>query len=322
MRLMIELERRISGDWFDLREAGKDQYALIEYLGLSSQDLGRLAEELRGAVEEGLIEYKDVILRRAFITLEAVQFQSVRFEELQAREQPLKDLVFIILLQRLLCTGVIPLPKSKEGEGLSPDELDVNGVLAEIRNRIKRDPNFQKHPAVKNIFVQVALYQKERKKMEELLPMIKQDKKDVFRANFGATFKRILDSIKKNYTDILKEEESRRLAKENKQDLLNRVPLKDLAPFLHNQAQHVCRLCSTLAHAREDKYKTRGVLVDLYKQKEEYFKRIDSEQRVYRSLCAEIGLMGTSDCPLRLNYRLRDELIHVLERMSKVEEKP
>ena len=319
---MIELERRITGDWFDLREAGKDQYALIEFLKLSAQDLGRLAEELRGAVEEGLSEYKDMILRRAFITLEAVQFQSVRFEELRAREQPLKDLVFIILMQRLLCTGTIPLPKSKEAQGLSPDELDVSGVLAEIRNRIKRDGNFQKHPAVKNIFVQVALYQKERKKMEELLPTIKADKKDVFRANFGATFKGIFDSIKKNYSDILKEEESRRLAKENRQDLLLRVPLKDLAPFLQNQAQAVCRLCSTLAYAREDKYKTRGILVDLFKQKEEYFKRIDSEQRVYRSLCAEIGLMGTSDCPIRLNYRLRDELIHVLERMSKVEEKP
>ena len=319
---MIELERRITGDWFDLREAGKDQYALIEFLKLSAQDLGRLAEELRGAVEEGLSEYKDMILRRAFITLEAVQFQSVRFEELRAREQPLKDLVFIILMQRLLCTGAIPLPKSKEAQGLSPDELDVSGVLAEIRNRIKQDANFQKHPAVKNIFVQVALYQKERKKMEELLPTIKADKKDVFRANFGATFKGIFDSIKKNYSDILKEEESRRLAKENRQDLLQRVPLKDLAPFLQNQAQAVCRLCSTLAYAREDKYKTRGILVDLFKQKEEYFKRIDSEQRVYRSLCAEIGLMGTSDCPIRLNYRLRDELIHVLERMSKVEETP
>jgi hypothetical protein len=319
---MRELERRITGDWYDLREAGKDQYALIEFLGFSSQDLGRLAEELRSAVEEGLIEYKDMILRRAFITLEAVQFQSVRFEELQAREQPLKDLVFVVLLQRLLCTGVIPLPKSKEGEGLSPDDLDVSSVITEVRNRIKRDPSFQTHPAVKNIFVQVALYQKEKKKMEELLPMIQPEKMDVFRANFGATFKRIFDSIKKNYSDILIEEESRRLDRENKRDLLHRVPLKDLAPFLQNQAQSVCRICSTLTYAREDKYKTRGILVDLYKQKEEYFKRIESEQRVYRSLCAEIGLIGTSDCPIRVNYRLRDELIHVLERMSKVEEKP
>ena len=240
---MQELERRVTGDWYDLREAGKDQYALIEFLRFSAQDLGRLAEELRGAVEEGLIEYKDMILRRAFITLEAVQFQSVRFEELQAREQPLKDLVFIVLLQRLLCTGVIPLPKSKDGDGLSPEDLEVSGVITEVRNRIKRDPGFQKHPAVKNIFVQVALYQKEKKKMEELLPMIQAEKMDVFRANFGAAFKRIFDSIKKNYSDILKEEESRRLDKENRKDLLQRVPLKDLAPFLHNQAQHVCRIC-------------------------------------------------------------------------------
>lgn len=319
---MHDLERRISGDWIDLREASKDQYTLIEHLGMSAQELARLAEEVRRAVEEGLIEFKGMILRRTFITLEAVQFQSVRFEELQVREQPLKDLVFVILLQRLLCSGIIPLPRSRAGETISAADIEVNAVLADIRNRIKQDPSFQKHPFVKNIFVQLTVYQKERKKMEELLPTIKEDKRDVFRANFGATFKRILESIKKNYIDILNEEEARRMEKESKQDLLYRVPLKDLSPFLAAQAQAVCRLCSTLAFAREDKYKTRAVLVNLYKQRDEYLKRIENEQRVYRTLCAEIGLIGSSDCPTRLNNRLRDELIHVLERLSKVEEKP
>jgi len=319
---MHDLERRISGDWIDLREAGKDQYTLIEHLGMSAQELARLAEELRRAVEEGLIEYKGLILRRTFITLEAVQFQSVRFEELQAREQPLKDLVFVILLQRLLCSGVIPLAKSRAGETISAADIEVNAVLADIRNRIKQDPSFQKHPFVKNIFVQLTVYQKEKKKMEELLPIIKEDKRDVFRANFGTTFKRIFESIKKNYIDILNEEEARRMEKESKQDLLYRVPLKDLSPFLAAQAQAICRLYSTLSYAREDKYKTRAVLVNLYKQRDEYLKRIENEQRVYRTLCAEIGLIGNSDCPTRLNNRLRDELIHVLERLSKVEEKP
>ncbi len=319
---MHDLERRISGDWIDLREAGKDQYTLIEHLGMSAQELARLAEELGRAVEEGLIEYKGLILRRTFITLEAVQFQSVRFEELQAREQPLKDLVFVILLQRLLCSGVIPLAKSRAGETISAADIEVNAVLADIRNRIKQDPSFQKHPFVKNIFVQLTVYQKEKKKMEELLPIIKEDKRDVFRANFGTTFKRIFESIKKNYIDILNEEEARRMEKESKQDLLYRVPLKDLSPFLAAQAQAICRLYSTLSYAREDKYKTRAVLVNLYKQRDEYLKRIENEQRVYRTLCAEIGLIGNSDCPTRLNNRLRDELIHVLERLSKVEEKP
>ncbi len=158
--------------------------------------------------------------------------------------------------------------------------------------------------------------------MEELLPTIKADKRDVFRANFGAIFKRIFDSIKKHYLDILNEEDARRMEKESKQDLLYRVPLKDLSPFLATQAQAICLLCSTLSFAREDKYKTRAVLVNLYKQRDDYLKRIENEQRVYRTLCAEIGLIGNNDCPARLNNRLRDELIRVLERLSKVEETP
>lgn len=322
MRMMIGLEKRISGDWIDLREASKDQFALIEHLKISSQDMNNSAQDLQHAVEEGLLEYKNVALRRAFITLEAVQFQSVRFEELQAREKPLTELLFVILIQRLLCSGVVPLSKNKAGQTLSPDDMEVSAVLADIRERIKHNPGFQKHPAVKNVFVQLSIYQKEKKKMQELLPTIKEDKRAVFRANFGATFKGIFASIKKNYTEILREEESQRKDKESKQDLLYRIPTHDLSPFLSKQAQEVSRLRSTLAYAREDKYKTRSILVNLFKQRDDYMKLIENENRVYRTLCAEIGLIGNDDCAGKLNNRLREELIHVFERLSKVEQAP
>ncbi len=314
----MDLERRISGDWIDLREAGKDKYALIEHLKMAPQRLQRLAGELRWAVEEGLLEYKNVALRRTFITLEAVQFQSVRFSELQAREEPLKDLLFVIMVERLLCSGAIPLPKAKAGENAGVENIDVNAVLADLRARIERDSGFRSHPAVKNVFMQVSIYQKERKKMAELLPTIKAEKRAVFQANFRTTFGRILDSIKKNYAEILKEEELGRQERDSRQDLLAVVSLQDLTPFLSTQAQNISRLRSTLAFTREDKYKTRSILVNLYRQKDEFLSLVDREQRVYRVLCSAAGAGG--DCPAQLSGRLRDELVRVVELFARVEE--
>jgi hypothetical protein len=316
---MHDLERRISGDWIDLREAGKDKYTLIEHLNMEPQRLQRLAGELRWAVEEGLLEYKNVVLRRTFITLEAVQFQSVRFSELQAREEPLKDLLFVIMVQRLLCTGAIALPKARAGEPAGVDDIDINAVLADLRARIERDPAFRRHSAVKNVFMQVSIYQKERKKMAELLPTIKSEKRAVFQANFRTTFAKILDSIKKNYAAILREEELGRQERDSRQDLLAVVSLQELSPFLSTQAQNISRLRSTLAFTREDKYKTRSILVSLYRQKDEFLSLVEREHRVYRVLCSAAGAGG--DCPLQLSSRLRDELVRVVELFARVEEK-
>lgn len=323
MSLMIELERRIRGDWIDLREAAKDPYSLSAHLKLSAERLRAIAAEVGRSVEEGLLEYKDVILRRAFITLEAVQFQSVRFEELAARERPLEELLFVILLERLLCSGVVSLSREKGPTDNAAEGADVNAVLADVRSRIAAAPAVRNHPAVKNIFVQVALFQKERKKMEELLPMIMPDKRDVFRANFQETFRKIFDSIRRQYGELLREEETaRRREKQSREDPLLSLPLDKLALLLVAQAQEVSRLRSTLAFARDDKYKTRGILVSLFKERQHFVDLVDRERRAYASLCPDPSPEARQECAARLNHRLWEEVTRALERLQKVEETP
>jgi uncharacterized protein with von Willebrand factor type A (vWA) domain len=320
---MIEVERRISGEWIELREAAKDPYTLTQHLKFTAERLEAVGAELRRSVEEGLLEYKDVILRRAFITLEAVQFKSVRFEELAARERPLEELLFVTLLERLLCSGVVALSREKAPNGNAAEGADVNAVLADLRSRIAADPAFRNHPAVKNIFVQVALYQKERKKMEELLPMIMPDKRAVFRANFQSTFQKNFDSIRRHYGEILRQEEAaRRKERQIQEDPLLRLSLGELAPLLASQAKEVSRLRSTLAFAREDKYKTRGVLVGLYNERGSFTELVERERRAYSKLCSEETGLARQECAARLNHRLWEEVIYALERFQKVEEKP
>jgi hypothetical protein len=316
---MIDLERRISGDWIEAREASSDQYVLTQFFQFDSDRLHDIARSLRLAVEEGVLEYKGSILRPVFTALENMQYHSVSFDELAAHERPLEDLLFTVLLQRLSCSGAILPPKLKLAQPIPTETLEVKAILADIKNRVRQSPEALKHPAVKNVLVQVTLYRKEIKKMQELLPMIKDELRGTFRANFQKIFKRIFDSIRKNYADLLSEEEVSRLQQESRSDILYRASLKSLTPLLAEQAKDFSRLRSTLAYARADKYKTRGILVALYKNRNSYLGLLEKENATYARLCLELSSQARLDCPAALGRRLAGELVRVLEKLARLQ---
>jgi len=319
---MVELERRISGDWIEAREAAADQYSLSKFFQLTAERLHDIARSLRLCVEEGVLEYKGALLRPVFVSLEAMQYQSVSFVELELHDRPLENLLFVILLQRLVCSGVIAPARGRTVGYIPTEAIGVNAILADIKQRIRLNGDFQKHPSVKNIFVQVTIYQKEKKKMEDLLPTIKEDKRETFRRNFQEVFQKIFGSIRKNYADLLAEEEARRLEQEGQSDILYLASLKSLVPLLNDQAKEVSRLRSTLSFARSDKYKTRAVLVSVFKDRAFFLGLMDSENAVYARLCAELGRKSGLDCPPALGKRLGGELVRVLERLARVEAPP
>jgi len=319
---MEELELRISGDWIDTREAAADQYSLSKHLALSAPELRALSEKVRFAVEDGVLEYKQAVLRSVFLTLEEEKYQALRLEELRAHDRPLAGLILVILLQRLIATGVIALPKDKDSAGVSTDNMDVKLILEDLRRRIKENPEFQKHPAVKNIFMQVAIYQKEKRNMDELLPNIKEEKQATFRENFQKTFDRVFASIRKNYADILSEENARAAAAQSREDLLVRLPIKSLAPFFNEQAQAVSRIRSTLDFAAQEKYRMREYLVRLHRDRDSMLGLLSRERELYRKLCADIGQMDFRTCAHQAASRFRDICARVLEKLSHLEEEP
>jgi hypothetical protein len=319
---MLELERRIQGSWIEAREAAADQYKLIKYFQLTVERLHDIARSLRLSVEEGSLEYKRALLRPVFLSLEGMQYHSVSFVELELHEQPLANLLFVILLQRLVCAGVIAPAKGKPAQVISTEHIPVDAILANLKQRIRQNPDFQKHPSVKNIIVQLTMYQKEKRKMEELLPGITADKHSTFRRNFQAVFQRIFASIRKNYGDLLVEEEALRREQEGHADILYQASLKSLVPLLNDQAKAMSRLRSTLAFARSDKYKTRAVLVSVYKDKDFFSGLLDREYAAYGRLCDELGRSSGLDCPAALGRRLGGELVRVLEKLARVEAPP
>ena len=107
-----------------------------------------------------------------------------------------------------------------------------------------------------------------------------------FLANFTRTFDGIVGSIRRHYAVLLQEEAAASKSRQPEFSLAL-LPLKDLAPLLAAQAREISRMRSTLAHAREEKYKTREVLVRLYDSRHQVLSLIEDELKMYRKICRE-----------------------------------
>jgi hypothetical protein len=59
---MSDLEKRISGDWIDIKATLNDPFGIQDLLKLSLTELKTAAERLRFSVEQGIIEFKRSVL--------------------------------------------------------------------------------------------------------------------------------------------------------------------------------------------------------------------------------------------------------------------
>jgi hypothetical protein len=316
---MVELEKRITGDWIDLRGKANDFHALLETLAVPSSDLRGASETLRHSVEQGIIEFKRTLLMPVFATLETARYKSIPAEEMGRQEAALTVLLLAILTQRLLCADLLPMSRPVEEKRVfGVEALEVGTILSDVNARIKQNPALRAHGAIKNILMQVQRYNGENQKMRELLPGIKPEMRTSFLANFTRTFDEIIGSIRKNYVTLLQEEVAGR--KEQKAGFsLALLPLKELAPLLATQAKEIARIRSTLAHARDEKYKTRESLVHLYDGRQAAIKLVEDEQRVYKQLCQQLP-QGEPSCLQAMSNGFRDEIVMILEKQWKREE--
>ncbi len=188
---MAELEKRISGDWFELREKAGDFHALLDALPLSPSQLRDSATTLRLSVEQGIIEFKRSMLSPVLVALETARYKTLDGEEMIEQEGSLTALLFAIMVQRLLAVDLLPRARPREeAQQIATDTLEVGVIVEAVKMKIKANPGLRANPAIKNILVQVQVYNKENKKMRELLPMIKPEMRASFLANFRPDFRR------------------------------------------------------------------------------------------------------------------------------------
>jgi hypothetical protein len=313
------LERRVAGDWIEIREAAKDHFTLKDYFRLPETDVRIQIEKLNLAVEQGIVEYKRSSLNPLFRMLESSRYQSVGIETIENQLRYIQGLLYVILIERQFSNGTLKLSKerlrSAEGD-ISPEDLDLKEILKELNRRIKEEPDFGKRKEVKMILLQVGMYKKEKEAISKLLATISQDKKESLLVNFKKTFGEITNKIKRIYLEMVKEESP---SASEVRNLLDLVPLRELVPGLTAQSGSVSRVRSTLLFVKEEKYKTREILLSLEEEKGKTDGLFEEESRAFDRFASglkaveEISTGGSSS---ELSRKMVHEIVYVLEKES------
>jgi hypothetical protein len=314
---MSDLDRRVSGDWIDVREAAVDFYSLNDLFKVSPASMLTQRQSLALANEEGITEYKRSLLNPVFTALENMLYKALTQEELERQIRTLHSLLFMTMLQRCVILGTVQLVRGTES-GAPDVDVDLKLLLGDVQERLKADPSLQKHLAVKHILVQMKRYQGEMAKMKELEPKIKAEARITFLSNFRETFASIADSIKKSYAELLKE--LRAGSPPEQTSPVRRVPLKGLAPAITQQAMAFARMRSTLLFATEEKFRTRELLATLFHQRVQILDMLEAELKSYAVLCREHLGTGDGASAVAFSKSFRDELAQILERQARVDQ--
>jgi hypothetical protein len=310
---MSDLEKQIIGDWVDIKNSLKDVYALFDYFKNTYADIDAMLRDLRMSVDEGVLEYKKSSLIKFFRFLDDAKFKSFDLEAVADKKKFLDELLFLVLLQRLICIGNIRLSRGSGGDAsVDADDIEINTILKDTLARIKDDPELKKNLSLKNILVQFSIYHNEQETMKKLSPNIKAGSRSEssFNDNFKATFDRIFANIRKHYKAFLEEEANR----EKKENVLALLPLDKLGPQLFAQAKELTKLYSTMRFVLSEKYKSREILVHLSKRKDAVLKLVEEERVFFRSFAEKQNPGNPKAVFLEAVNALTREICVVLEK--------
>jgi hypothetical protein len=307
--IMRDLEKRIVGDWVDIREAYKHQFSIIEYFKLERSEILSIIDKLEFASEQGIVEYKKSCLLGFYRAIEDIRYKSFGIETLTSSKTFVRHLLFATLIQRLIVLGTTPLT-SHAGieEKLSAKDFEITLILRDVLQRIKIDPELKKNMAIKNILVQFAIYRREK----ETLDKLKNSRKNTsaFYKNFKETFDKVFASIRRHYELFLKEE----ALHSSRKSILSSVPLTRMAPQLTNQAKLFAKINTTIDFALAEKYKVREILIDILDTRTDHLNAIDNEMKLYKELAKTTGEGDPESLSLSISKNIRTEVVAVLAR--------
>lgn len=317
---MHELEQRIRGDWAEIKQKAINLNSLVEYFKPNPDEIQTQKHRLTLAVEQGIIEYKRTVLLPLFAILNDLQFKAVGFAEIEDKKRDMDFLVFMTLVQRLFCSGILKLSGAGSQKMAEKQDSDLKVIIADILSQIKQEPGLKKNPQVKMILTQVAIYKKERETMQKLSPNIKdKSKAESFYQNFRETFRRIFQNIQKNYREFVAEQAKKR-AQQEKRYLLLHVPLKDLVPFFYKQARLFARIMSTLGFAIKERYKTREILVTILQHRDQILSLLEMELFNYRELTKLSNSLNIERDSIKISMELCREVETQLDNLLENQE--
>lgn len=311
---MIDLEKYITGYWFDIKESAENLYNLEEQFSFSGAQLKSIADEIRFSVEEGIVEYKRSPLLPLFSFLESFKYDSREIDHLENHSYRLAQLIYVILIQRLLARGTIPLHREELNVEIDVEQ-DIKVIIQDVNRRIKENPELNKNRLIKNILMQMNIYKKELDKMQNLAPNIKPELASSFFANFRKTFDSINESIRENYREFLEEEQLKRDGKSVRDNPLAPFDLTPIARVCSSQAKEVAEVKATVDFVAKERFKMRESLANVLKRKDDILRPIQEEWNEYERMSREVT---TDKVDARsLSKAFGSEVVRVLEKQHK-----
>lgn len=307
----MELQSRISGDWIELRNAGRDPEQLEELLGLSSH--APFAREIASSVEGGVVEAKRRRLAKLFEVLEDIKYRSKSMGQLEAQVGSIASLIFAIFAERGLLEGSIALPSERDDTSENQTERvkqkEIRDIIEDVQTIVATDPSAKMAAAIKNILLQVNKYRSELENLKRLTYNASEEKKQAYAANFQKSFSDIFASIRKNYAEYLQQQEQQAHAAERK--LLDGLDTKALVRHLTAEAEALSAFRSTILYVRREQVGVLENLTRLADRKDELFGMMDRELALFAETLAK-AKRPPKDGGLNFSKRLGRELARYL----------
>ena len=282
-----ELENTIYGDWSLFSSGAKDLYTMQDFFSFTASFLQERLTELKDCVDLGAAEYKRSLLSRGFELTESLKYDARGFDKIGQWAQRLHYGQYLSMIGCFICTGSIRIRTGKaETSGQKKDSAaetasDLKTVITDVSERLKKNPDLQKNPHVKQILMLISIYKKELAETKRLVSRMPREKAAGLLSNFKQRVDEITRSASDKHHKLLEELEPRPASPAKG---LASYDLAPLAPVYMSQAKAFSSLASRFSFVKEQRSGAREVLIPLLGQQKTYYRLIEREVKAYTLL--------------------------------------
>jgi hypothetical protein len=285
---MDKLTKQIKRDFFDIRENINNPDKLMELFSFSKKDFDIIVHNLKFSVEDGLFEYKSTCLNLILDPLMSLQYDSRAMTSYSDQINRAKGLLAVTLIQRLIAVGAVKISDNK-GEAVNEvikkkiEQPGIKEIIDFVQKEPKINPLILQDTLFKKIIMHIKMYKNESQKMGELMAKVSTEKKIALKRNFDISLGKQVSKMGEAYNEIINKAVKKEQAPEPRNILL-KYDFKPMGKFYISQIEVFSTLLSSLTFAKNEKFHTRELLLDLTKKKEQYQGLIEGERKEYSKI--------------------------------------
>ena len=282
---MEELTKHIKRDLFDIKENINNPDKLMELFSFPREEFENIIHDLKFSVEDGLFEFKSTAVNLILDPLKSLQYDSRAMSSYEDQIRRARGLLAVTLVQRLIAIKAVKISDNKEEEPrqMPADQINqtpIRQILEFVKEEPPKNPEIQKDPLFKKILMHIKMFRSETQKMNELSANVSADKRIALKRNFDLTLAEQVFKMREAYEEIIN------TAVKNEQpatpaNILLRYDFKSMSKYYMLQIEAFSALLSTLTFAKNEKFQTRELLLNLTKNKEAHMNLITRERSEY-----------------------------------------